>query len=379
MQFIFSRIQVLILASMLAVLATGFLTPAVVSAQPVPSGPLRPATSAADVPLPEYSGVEQSIEAYLCTPKGLGTDLYDCVGRLYRFGITIGAIALVFFIVMAGYLYITGGETGKGKAKSMIFSALTGMGLLLGSFVLLNFINPALVEIRPIQPPIFSTANLPSCDDIGFGAACITSSGQVFNAGGGTASKNLQQYQSLIQKYAQQNGIDFCALNALLDLESSGIYNNVSNGPPSRVDPNHSDKKSYGLPFTRAAKGSSVVGHGIGLGQIFIYGPPPNGGASGRWSPAGTPTRPGAGFGSSKPLTITDLINPETNISAAAYHFAKVKLPDHTAGSLLDRYANAYASNIKGKGSYHGAGSINGVDVNQIYREKYTNCKGLNS
>lgn len=149
--------------------------------------------------LPKYNaGVEQSIRDYLCTPTGLGSDLYECIGRAYRFSIAFGAIALVFFIVLAGYYYITGGETGKTKGKQVIFSAFTGMAIIVFSFVLLNFINPSLTEIRSIQPPIFSEVDLPTCEEIGFGANCrITTgpnAGQVYTAPVGSGGcKNLEQ------------------------------------------------------------------------------------------------------------------------------------------------------------------------------------------
>lgn len=153
--------------------------------------------------LPTYNaGVDESIRDYLCTPEGKGTDLFNCVNRLYRFGITAGAIAVVFFIVLAGYIYITGGEAQKSKAKSIIFSSLTGMGIILGSFVLLNFINPNLVVIKSIQPPIFSSSGLPKCEEIGFSANCIIStgpsSGQIVsgpsNGGGIVGGYNIGAY-----------------------------------------------------------------------------------------------------------------------------------------------------------------------------------------
>lgn len=182
MQFIILKTRALLFTVTFLIIAAGFLAPFSVEAQLNPSD--------APAGLPQYSGVEQSIQDYLCTPQGQGTDLVDCVGRLYRFSLTAGGIALIFFIVLAGYLYITSGEAGKGKAKNILLSAVTGMGILLGSFVLLNFINPNLTQIRTIQPPIFSTANLPSCEAIGFSARCIISTGpsagQV-SSGNGTA------------------------------------------------------------------------------------------------------------------------------------------------------------------------------------------------
>lgn len=359
MQSVFNRTQAVILASVVLMFVLGLMAPIAVHAQPVPD-PLKPNPIPAN--LPQYNaGVDKSIEQYLCTPTGQGTDLADCIKKLQTFGITAGAVVLVFMVVIAGYIYITTGEAGKGKAKGIVLSSVTGMAILLGSYALLNFINPELLKIKPIQPPIFSALKLPTCEAIGFGAKCIASDGSVFNPGGSVVggTGNMKQWVSQIN--ANASGIDPCALYALVELESGGNHLIVSNGPPGRVDPNHSDKKFYGLPFTRAAKGSSLRGHGIGLGQIYIYGPPPNGSDGDRWAEANYPSRPGAGFGFSKALTITDLIDPNTNLKAAAHHF-KQKL-----GGSND-YAAGYAK-------YHGAATINGINVKEIYQSKYIKCK----
>lgn len=144
--------------------------------------------------LVQYSGVQSTIEDYLCTPTGDQQDLVHCVNKLYRLGVAVGGMLLVFFIVLAGYLYITGGENGKTKAKELIFSTLTGVGVLLTSYLLLNFINPSLTTFRPIQPPIFSAEGLPDCEDIGFEDDCILTGGsgekQVL-AGGGTGGTKV--------------------------------------------------------------------------------------------------------------------------------------------------------------------------------------------
>lgn len=126
-----------------------------------------------------YQGVQGSIEQYLCTPSDPpnGHDLETCINKLYRFGISFGAIALVFFMVMAGYFYMTGGEGSKTKAKGIFQNAIIGMAILLGSYVLLSFINPSLVIIKPIQPPIFTAADLPRCEDVGFEDDCVLPDG----------------------------------------------------------------------------------------------------------------------------------------------------------------------------------------------------------
>lgn len=153
-----------------------FINPTLASAQ----------TNSSVVSKPEYQGVEGSIQSYLCTPSNPpdGHDLERCINRAYRFGISFGAIAVVFFVVLAGYIYITGGEAGKAKAKGILQNALVGIGILLGSYVLLSFINPALVVIKPIQPPIFSAANLPKCADVGLGERCVLPNGGISSGGG---------------------------------------------------------------------------------------------------------------------------------------------------------------------------------------------------
>ncbi|HEX3099781.1 MAG TPA: peptidoglycan DD-metalloendopeptidase family protein [Patescibacteria group bacterium] len=143
--------------------------------------------TAGGINVPEYKGVDSSIADYLCTPSATadGHDLERCVNKLYRFGIAFGAIAVVFFVVFAGYLYITGGSSGKQKGKIYFQNALIGMAILLSSYVLLRFINPNLVVIKPIQPPIFSAANLPSCDAVGLGEKCVVASTGGISTGGG--------------------------------------------------------------------------------------------------------------------------------------------------------------------------------------------------
>lgn len=144
-----------------------------------------------NTPLPEYSGVEQSISSYLCTPSDPpdGQDLVRCINKIYRFGITAGALVLVLMLIVAGYIYITSGESGKGKAKGILMNSVVGMGILIGSYALLYFINPDLTTFKPVQPPIFE-ASLPDCGEIGFSDDCITDEDEdlvIARSGGGSA------------------------------------------------------------------------------------------------------------------------------------------------------------------------------------------------
>lgn len=160
----------------------------------------------------EYTGVEGSIKKYLCTPSetAVGKDVENCINKLYRFGISFGAIAVVFFMVIAGYIYIAGGEAGKAKAKGIFQNSLVGMGILLGTYILLGFINPNLLLFKPIQPPIFNAADLPSCEDVGLQANCVLPSDEPGKAPGAKAL-SADELRSLQTKFES----DFASIGVI--------------------------------------------------------------------------------------------------------------------------------------------------------------------
>lgn len=243
------------------ILLTGFLSlqlvfgyvgqVSVVSAQII-APPINTNTPSTTTTIPTYTGrgVEESIKQYLCAPDpaNIGTDLFVCISKLYRFGIAFGAIALVFFVVYAGYVYITGGEASKGKGKSIVYSAITGMAIILSSYVLLSFINPDLVKIKPIQPPIFTATNLPKCEEVSLGVNCILPSGQVqVGSNGGVVVKsgemiqgngvscslgddklanqkasctNANKYKNAIDAASSKYGVDKALIKAIIQKES---------------------------------------------------------------------------------------------------------------------------------------------------------------
>jgi len=69
--------------------------------------------------------------------------------RLYQFGLGISGILGVGMIVVGGILYATsvGKPDKQGEAKDMITSALWGILLLFGAYIILNTINPRLVQL----------------------------------------------------------------------------------------------------------------------------------------------------------------------------------------------------------------------------------------
>ncbi len=186
--------------------------------------------------LPEYSGVEDSIREYLCTPDMGGKDadiLANCVGKLYRFGVAFGAIALVFFMVLAGYLYITGGESGKQKGKSVLLNALVGMALMLCSYLILSFINPDLTKFKSITPPSFIDPHLPNCKDVGYNEDCTTPDGGTYRPpGGGSGGKCSPLTSGPASESALKNSC-FAQLGPDVPTQASIVAKNESGGDPS--------------------------------------------------------------------------------------------------------------------------------------------------
>jgi hypothetical protein len=106
----------------------------------------------------DYSkaGVSADIEKYLCSPKiGGSSALYQCINQLYKFAIVIAAVVGVFFIVIAGYIYMSsdGSSEAVDKAKDILTSTITAIVILLAGYVLLNALNPDLIQFHNINPP----------------------------------------------------------------------------------------------------------------------------------------------------------------------------------------------------------------------------------
>lgn len=74
----------------------------------------------------------------------------DLVKYAYNFCVMIGGLAAFGMIVFGGVQYLTssGSPAKTGEAKDKITSALLGLLLLLGSYILFNIINPDILILR---------------------------------------------------------------------------------------------------------------------------------------------------------------------------------------------------------------------------------------
>jgi len=78
--------------------------------------------------------------------------LVEYIIAIYRYALIIGAVFAVIAFMISGILYLSaGGLPGNiQKAKSLSLSALTGVILIVFSYLILYMVNPNLVELKPL-------------------------------------------------------------------------------------------------------------------------------------------------------------------------------------------------------------------------------------
>ncbi len=75
--------------------------------------------------------------------------------EMFKIGIGLAGVFAVFMIIWGGFQYMsTDAVSGKSEGKEKIEGALWGLGLALGSFLILNTINPQLLEFSAGLEPI---------------------------------------------------------------------------------------------------------------------------------------------------------------------------------------------------------------------------------
>jgi len=138
----------------------------------------QPYANAQDYTANNTNPVSSQIEQYLCAPSKVDPsqtntlidkanvdyaaannnnsgDLFKCINQIYKFAIVVAVVFGVFFIVIAGYIYMSaeGNQESVDKAKSIITSTIASLVILFSAFLLLQTLNPDLVKFQNIQPP----------------------------------------------------------------------------------------------------------------------------------------------------------------------------------------------------------------------------------
>ncbi len=90
------------------------------------------------------------------TPVTAGIPLPDYVKYIFNFAIIIGGLIALVMIILGGtrYMASAGNPSLMADARDQIFSAIIGLFLLLGSYLILTTINPQLTTVTPVRTEI---------------------------------------------------------------------------------------------------------------------------------------------------------------------------------------------------------------------------------
>lgn len=111
--------------------------------------------------------LEYQLEQPLPGGEETVSGITEYVKTFYLFGLGLVGVAALFALVFGGIIYMTAGTiTSTEEAKKWIWGALGGLLLMLGSYLILNTINPDLVTLKEPEVifPTAPTACTAGCD-----------------------------------------------------------------------------------------------------------------------------------------------------------------------------------------------------------------------
>lgn len=75
------------------------------------------------------------------------------IKNIYNYAISIVGIVATIMLMFGGFTWLTAGGSGEkvGKARDIIFGALTGLVLALTSYTILTLVNPDLVNFKVVK------------------------------------------------------------------------------------------------------------------------------------------------------------------------------------------------------------------------------------
>ncbi len=182
-----------------------------------------------NVPLPgldQWAAQEASTGEEFSVPW-----MVEYILALYRYGVILGVTLAVLILMAGGIIYVSsaGNDTRIKKAKSMMFGSLSGLIVLLGSYLILYMTNPNNIELNPLS--VDAIENLD--ENVTYGKSllggesgvCKPPKNSVLEYCGITTSKAAHpDYNGLIQKmkdYAACGDFNWKILQGMCEHESS--------------------------------------------------------------------------------------------------------------------------------------------------------------
>jgi len=145
-----------------------FFTPVVQAAEEGASNDIR--NFQLKVPIPELSlGTVKEVPCMTAAEaekKGIAANaipqcleipwLVKYIQGLYRYGVIFGSFVAVVMLMVGGLMYMTAGLNPQmvSRSREYITGAVTGLALLLGTYIFLNTVNPNLVKLQPVKVEI---------------------------------------------------------------------------------------------------------------------------------------------------------------------------------------------------------------------------------
>lgn len=168
------------------------------------------------VAIPAVLAIDYTLEVPLIGKQQVSGPA-DYIKTFFIFGLMLVGVTALFAIVLGGFIYLLAGasETRKTQGKEWIWGGVSGLLLLLCSYLILNTINPQLVSLRE---PELEAIYIPPHVGLGYN---LTNQ-QLQNI---PVSADLE---TIFQQAAQQYGIPVELLKNLARVESQLNPNAVS-------------------------------------------------------------------------------------------------------------------------------------------------------
>ena len=154
--------------------------------------------------LPSFTAAEEpfegSVDITAIEPETTGIAEY--INKIYNSALGLGALAALIMITAGGIYYAVSGTINKKQeGKDIIQSAILGLVLLLGAFIVLRTINPQLVELsEPDVEYVKLKGTTLSGEFLSYGFTCIAD----------PAECQEKQYTYIVESNCPENYKEFC-------------------------------------------------------------------------------------------------------------------------------------------------------------------------
>lgn len=225
------------------------------------------------VTVPQLAHAATSVDQ-ICEPdQGAGAtkNFARCLHNIYLFTVAfVGSVSVLMFVV-SGYMYMTGDEKMIGRAKNIMTRTIIAIIILLGTFAILNTLDPNLTKIPEISVPQVKCTSAASCSNLPPLAV-----GVGINENGYTNAQNIppgcKAFRTQAEAQAEMTTITIGLwnINGQPGTASLTIQKCIANLTAIAFNDLHSNSKfpihSYGGYTWRDAVGSNVLSvHALGL------------------------------------------------------------------------------------------------------------------